>query len=73
VAGANRARSVRPVARIEHRVVHDLAEEMRALHGPAARARSRLEEEETLAGADEDEKHPALPRRLLELFLEEST
>jgi hypothetical protein len=57
VAGANCGKDSAPVAGIDDRVIHDLAEEMRALQRPLAPLAIRLEEEEALAGAYENYKH----------------
>src|SRR6185436_1108903 len=54
MARAHRREQRAPVARVEHGVIDDVAEEMRALHRPFLAPAVGLEQEETLAGADED-------------------
>src|SRR5436190_19262448 len=51
---AHRREQRAPVARVEHGVIDDVAEEMRPLHRPFAAPAVGLEQEKTLAGADED-------------------
>src|SRR5450631_86256 len=65
MARAHRGQERSAVARIEHRVVHDLAEEMRAFDRPRAPIGARREDEETLAGSDQDKdsRHAHSPRR----------
>jgi hypothetical protein len=54
-----------PVARIEHRVVHDVAEEVRRREPPGPPAGVGREDEQALARADEDAGRAGLLRPLL--------
>ena len=57
VPGLHRGEQRAAVARIEHRMVDGLAQEVGTFDAPVPRALAGREDEEALAGACEDEEH----------------